>query len=87
MSLTGQGEAERLRAEYITSDFFSLLGVKPVVGRTLTEGEDRIGAAPLVLVSEGFWQRKLGSSTPAARNISSISFAPFLAADAMSVST
>jgi predicted permease len=62
MTLTGKGEAERLRAEYITSDFFPLLGVRPRLGRTLTEGEDRIGAAPVVLISEGFWQRKLGSS-------------------------
>jgi predicted permease len=62
MTLTGMGEAERVAAEFITSDFFSLLAVKPVLGRTLTAGEDRIGAAPAVLISEGFWQRKLGSS-------------------------
>ncbi|MGD0127174.1 MAG: ABC transporter permease [Terriglobia bacterium] len=62
MTLTGAGEAERVRVEYITADFFTLLGVRPVLGRTLTEGEDRIGAAPIVLVSEGFWQRKLGSA-------------------------
>jgi len=62
MTLTGMGEAERVAAEFITSDFFSLLVVKPVLGRTLTAGEDRIGAAPVVLISEGFWQRKLGSS-------------------------
>ncbi len=62
LSLTGLGEAERIRAEYITSDFFPLLGVKPVIGRTFAAGEDRIGAAPVVLISEGLWQRKLGSS-------------------------
>jgi len=62
MTLTGRGEAERVRAEYITSDFFPLLAVKPVLGRTFAEGEDRIGAAPLVLISEGFWQRKLATS-------------------------
>ena len=62
MTFTGRGEAERVRAEFITSDFFSLLGVKPVLGRTFREGEDRIGAAPIVLLSEGFWQRKLASS-------------------------
>jgi len=62
MTLTGMGEAERVAAEFITSDFFSLLAVKPVLGRTLTAGEDRIGAVPVVLISEGFWQRKLGSS-------------------------
>jgi predicted permease len=62
MTFTGMGEAERLAAEYVTSDFFPLLGVKPVLGRTFTEGEDRIGAAPIVLISEGFWRRKLGAS-------------------------
>jgi predicted permease len=62
MSLTGATEAERVRVEYITSDFFSLLGVRPVLGRTLMEGEDRVGGAPIVLVGEVFWRRKLGSS-------------------------
>ena len=32
--LTGLGEAERVRAEFVTSDFFPILGVTPVVGRT-----------------------------------------------------
>ncbi len=62
MSLTGLGEPERLRAEYITSDFFTILGVKPVIGRNLAQGEDGIGAAPTVLISEGLWQRKFGAS-------------------------
>jgi predicted permease len=62
MGLTGMGEAERIRAEYITSDFFPLLGVKPVIGRTFAQSEDRIGGAPIVLISEGLWRRKFGSS-------------------------
>ena len=62
MSLTGMGEAERVQAEYITADFFPLLGVKAALGRTLAAGEDRIGAAPVVMISEGLWQRKFGSS-------------------------
>ena len=65
LSLTGLGEAERLNAEFVTSDFFPLLGVKPVIGRTFASGEDRIGAAPLVMVSEGLWRRKLGASPDA----------------------
>ncbi|HET7840094.1 MAG TPA: ABC transporter permease, partial [Terriglobia bacterium] len=62
MNLTGMGEAERMNAEFITSDFFPLLGVKPQLGRTLFPGEDRIGAAPVVLISEGLWRRKFDSS-------------------------
>ena len=60
-SLTGTGEPEQVNAEFVTSDFFSLLGVTPVLGRSFATGEDEIGGPPLALVSEGFWKRKLGS--------------------------
>ncbi|HVT61159.1 MAG TPA: ABC transporter permease [Thermoanaerobaculia bacterium] len=61
-SLTGRGDAEQLRALAVSSDFFSLLGVKPLLGRSFARGEDEIGAAPSVLVSEAFWRRKLGAA-------------------------
>jgi predicted permease len=63
VSLTGLGEAEQVSVELITSDFFPLLGVKPVIGRLLAPGEDEIGAAPLVLISAGLWERKFSSSS------------------------
>jgi predicted permease len=62
-SLTGLGEAEQVNAELISSDFFPLLGVKPALGRAFAPGEDQIGAAPAVLISAGFWQRKLSGSS------------------------
>jgi predicted permease len=61
-SLTGSGEAEQLQAELLSSDYFSLLGVKPVLGRMFAPGEDEVGAAPIVLISGGLWKRKFGSS-------------------------
>ena len=61
-SLTGSGEAEQLKAELLSSDYFSLLGVKPVLGRMFAPGEDEVGAAPIVLISAGLWKRKFGSS-------------------------
>ena len=61
-TLTGAGESERIRAEFVTTDFFSLLGVKPLIGRTFAPGEDKIGAAPIALISAGFWERKFGSA-------------------------
>src|SRR3984893_13908995 len=61
-TLTGLGEAEQINARFITSDFFSILGVQPVLGRYFEAGEDEIGAAPIVLISAGFWQRKFGGS-------------------------
>ncbi|HUE44406.1 MAG TPA: ABC transporter permease [Candidatus Sulfotelmatobacter sp.] len=64
-TLTGLGETEELRAQFISSDYFSLLAVRPVVGRFFRAGEDEIGAPPIVLVSENFWHRKLSGSADA----------------------
>ncbi|MDE3156411.1 MAG: ABC transporter permease [Acidobacteriota bacterium] len=58
--LSGSGDAERLRGEFISSDFFRILDVQPVLGRTFRAGEDRIGAAPIALISAGLWQRRFG---------------------------
>ena len=61
-TLTGQGESEQISAEFISADFFSVLGVQPTLGRMFLPGEDRIGAPPIVLISAGLWKRKFGSA-------------------------
>ena len=64
-NLTGMGEPERLKAEMISSNFFSVLGVKPVAGRLFQAEEDQVGAQPVALISGGLWKRKFGSSPDA----------------------
>src|SRR6202167_6268217 len=61
-SLTGIGEAEQVGGEFISSDFFPVLGMKPVIGRTFTQDEERIGAGPVALISEGLWRPKIRSA-------------------------
>ncbi|MGC1782173.1 MAG: ABC transporter permease [Acidobacteriaceae bacterium] len=58
--LTRLGHAERIHGDYVSSDLFSLLGVKPVLGRLFTIREDEPGRGPVVLISEGLWARKFG---------------------------
>jgi predicted permease len=60
-SLTGAGEAEQVSGEFVSSDFFTILGVKPILGRTFAAGEDEIGAGPVALIAEGLWRRKFNS--------------------------
>jgi predicted permease len=60
--LTGTGEGEQVRGEMISADFFDLLGVNPILGRTFRPEEDQPGAAPVVMISAGLWNRKFGSS-------------------------
>jgi predicted permease len=59
--LTGTGEAESIPSEFVSSDFFPILGAKPVAGRLFAPGEDEIGRSPVVMISAGFWARKFGS--------------------------
>jgi predicted permease len=61
-SLIGAGEAERVTGRYVSADVFTVLGVKPVLGRTFAPGEDQPGVGPVVLISQDLWQRKFGSS-------------------------
>jgi predicted permease len=61
-NILGLGDAEQVSARFITSDFFSVLGVNPVIGRTFAPGEDDIGRSPIVMISEGLWKRKFNSS-------------------------
>jgi predicted permease len=60
-TLTGVGEAERTPGDYVSSDFFSILGVKPMLGRLFAPGEDEVGRSPLVLIGQGLWERKFSS--------------------------
>ena len=64
-NLTGMGAPERVPAEMISASLFPLLGVKPVIGRIFSPEEDQVGAAPVVLISGGLWNRKFGSSPEA----------------------
>jgi predicted permease len=65
LNLIGLGQPERVPAEMISASFFRLLGVQSILGRTFLETDDQLGAAPVVLISENFWQRKFGSSPTA----------------------
>jgi len=59
--LTGRGDAERLRIRNITAGLFPTLGVAPVIGRPLMPEDDKVGAAPVALISDSLWARKFGS--------------------------
>ncbi len=57
-SLAEPGQpAERLYTLRTTGNFFALFGVGPLIGRTYTDADDQTGAAEVVVLSYGFWQR------------------------------
>lgn len=61
-SLTGAGEAEQVSGAFLSSDYFRILDVKALLGRTFAPGEDEIGAAPIAVITKGLWQRKFSAA-------------------------
>jgi predicted permease len=62
VTLTGLGDAEQLNTILLSSGFFEQLSVNPVLGRTFTQDEECVGAAPVVLLASHFWKRKFASA-------------------------
>ena len=64
------GMAERVSAALVTANLFQVLGVAPMLGRDFRKGEDRIDAAPVVMLSYRFWQHHFsGSPSAIGKNI------------------
>jgi predicted permease len=59
-TLTGSEEPERIRGAQTTANFFSVVGLQPVLGRLYTEVNETPGNDRVVLISHGLWQRKFG---------------------------
>ena len=53
--------AQRVYGVFVSSEFFSTLGVRAMLGRTFQRGDDADGAPPTVVLSNGFWRQRLGS--------------------------
>jgi len=70
-NLAGEpGEAdvppERVHGEYVSAEYFPVLGVAPVVGRTFTETEDRVtGSPPVAVLGHDLWRRRFASDPSA----------------------
>lgn len=61
-TLTGQGEPEKVPTQYISANFFSLLGVSPILGRDFTPDEGVHGHNQVALLSYGLWREKFGGA-------------------------
>jgi putative ABC transport system permease protein len=60
MTFSDGSAAELLRGYLVSSTYFALLGIRPVLGRDFTEADGRPGSPAVAIVSHGFWQRRLG---------------------------
>jgi hypothetical protein len=52
--------AERIRGARVTSDFGTVLGIRPILGRDFLPEEDKPNGPPVVLITEGVWRERFG---------------------------
>jgi putative ABC transport system permease protein len=58
-TLTGAGEPQRVNAQQVSSEFFPLLGVAPLLGRTISDDDDRPKGPRVAVLSYRTWQEQL----------------------------
>ena len=62
VNLTFENTTEPVGAEIVTGSYFRVLGVRPLLGRTIEESDDQQpGAHPVVVLSFDYWKNRLGS--------------------------
>jgi putative ABC transport system permease protein len=61
VSLTGGDVPEQLRGMHVSADFFRLIGIQLVAGRTFTVDEDVPNGPHLAVIGNGLWRRRFGA--------------------------
>ena len=56
----GYGEPQRVQTGVVSDNFFSMLGVKPLLGRLFLPGEEAVGAPNVLVLSHRYWRQQFG---------------------------
>ena len=59
-SVSGGSEPARVFTASVSGDFFDVVGIRPLAGRTFLPEERDVGAAPVAVISHSYWQRYFG---------------------------
>jgi putative ABC transport system permease protein len=76
-TLTGVGEPARVNAQVVSAEFFPLLGVEPLIGRTIQKPDDVPDAPQVVVLGHAFWQERFGGDRSVIGRVVQLSDRPF----------
>jgi predicted permease len=60
LNVSAGGQADVAQGQVVSGNYYTTLGVPALVGRTLTDEDDRAAAAPAAVLSHRYWQRRFG---------------------------
>ena len=75
-TLSGEGDPEQLPGRKVTANFWTVLGVQPLLGRVFTEDEETRGVR-VAVISYGLWQRRFGASREVLGRTITLNDSPF----------
>jgi putative ABC transport system permease protein len=79
-NLSERGEMQPANGMYVNGDYFTRLGVRPIIGRTFTAGDDARGGGangPVAVIGYGFWQRRFGGAASAIGSTLTVERVPY----------
>jgi putative ABC transport system permease protein len=83
MTLTGHGEPEQLLGTQVSSGYFSVVGVEPMLGRSFLPEEYQPGKGQAVILGHAFWQRRYGGNQNLINSPITLNGVPYLVVGVM----
>lgn len=71
------GQPEIANGQFVSGGYYDGLGVRRVIGRTITADDDKAGASPVVVITHRYWQRRFAEDPEAVGKTLSINNVPF----------
>ncbi|NOT07991.1 MAG: ABC transporter permease [Gemmatimonadales bacterium] len=62
-TLEGESDAVRINVGLVTGNYFQIMGLSPVVGRLLTEGDDGTAVPPVMVLTHEYWMKRFGGDS------------------------
>jgi predicted permease len=62
VTVVGAGEPETVQSVEVTHEVLTILGARPIAGRSFAPADDRPESAPTAMISYGYWQRQFGGA-------------------------
>lgn len=80
LTLTGRNEPLVTRGLVVTTPYFAMLGMRPLLGRLLDDSDDRPGAEPALVLNHHFWASQLGGDPNVVGKTLTLSGRPYVVA-------
>jgi putative ABC transport system permease protein len=78
VDLASGDSAENVVTEFVTGNYFEVVGVRPLLGRVITPADDIYhNANPIAVLSEGYWQSRFGSDSTILNRVVHVNGKPF----------